>query len=286
MPRRPHSYVLAMAIVLVTGGSSGIGLATVRRLAAAGHQVFSASRRPDRNGVPAGVTPLVLDLADPAAAAPAVAAVVEAAGRLDVLVNNAGIGAVGSTEETSDDDAHRILEVNLFAPMRLARAAIPVMRGQGHGRIINVTSMNDVLPAPFGGWYSASKAALASASAVLESEVAGFGIRVTVVAPGLFRTEMAEELDDFEVPDDSPYGATLEGLRRQNAARIPAAGDPDEVAAAIEACIDADEPPARVVVGADAESMEKLVRTTPPDEFRRLLREFVAALPAEPSDVS
>ena len=78
-----------MAIILVTGGSSGIGLAIVRRLAGAGHQVFSASRKPDRNGVPAGVTPLVLDLADPTAAAPTVDAVVEAAGGLDALVNNA-----------------------------------------------------------------------------------------------------------------------------------------------------------------------------------------------------
>ena len=138
--------------------------------------------------------------------------------------------------------------------------------------------MNDVLPAPFGGWYSASKAALASASVVLDAEVAGFGIRVTVVAPGLFRTEMSEALDDFAVADDSPYAALLEGLRRQNAARIPTAGDPDEVAIAIEACIDADEPPARVVVGADAESMDKLIRTTPPDEFGQLLRKFVADL--------
>src|SRR5437764_376918 len=80
-------------------------------------RVFSASRNPDRNGVPEGVTPRVLDLADPAAAAPAVTAVVDAAGGLDVLVNNAGVGAVGSTEETSDDEARRILEVNLFAPV-------------------------------------------------------------------------------------------------------------------------------------------------------------------------
>ena len=253
----------------------------MRRLAAAGHRVFAASRDPERGGLPDGVTPITLDLADPEAAGPAVRAVVDAAGRLDVLVNNAGTGGLGALEEATDDEALRILQVNLLGPMRLARAAIPVMREQGAGRIINVTSMNDVLPAPFGGWYSASKAALASASVVLDGEVHGFGISVTVVAPGLFRTEMSASLASFEVAADSPYRAAFAGLMAENEARISAAADPDEVAAAIERCIDADDPPARVVVGADAEAMSRLVHDTPPDEFRRLLRGFVAGLPGK-----
>jgi NAD(P)-dependent dehydrogenase (short-subunit alcohol dehydrogenase family) len=270
-----------MAIVLVTGGSSGIGLATVRRLAASGDQVFAASRKPLRAPLPDGVTPIPVDLAEPAAASIAVSTVVDACGRLDVLVNNAGSGTLGPLEDITDDDAHRMFEINLFAPLRLARAAVPIMRVQGGGRIVNVTSMNDVLPAPFGGWYSASKAALASASAVLDAEVHGFGIFVTVVAPGLFRTEMAESLASYRVAEDSAYRVVFAALTAQNAARLAAAGDPDDVAAVIEGCIRDAEPPARVIVGSDAVAMANLVHDTSADDFARLLRDFVAGLAAE-----
>jgi NAD(P)-dependent dehydrogenase (short-subunit alcohol dehydrogenase family) len=267
-----------VAVVLVTGGSAGIGRATVQRLAAGGHRVFAASRRPERSPLPDGVTPVVLDVADPAAAAPCIDAVVDAAGRIDALVNNAGTGAIGALEETGDDEAAHIFEVNLFGPMRLARAAIPRMREQGGGRIVNVTSMNDVLPAPFAGWYSASKAALASASRVLDAEVHRFGIDVSVVAPGLFRSEMSDQLTTMEVPADSIYASTLAAVREQNIARIPSAGDPAEVADAIATCIDAPSPPGRVVVGFDAQSMAKLVHDTSDDDFTAMLRAFVAGL--------
>ncbi len=267
-----------MAVVLVTGGSSGIGLATVHRLAAAGHRVFAAARNPSRNPLPDGVTPLVLDVADPDAAEPAVKSVVDDAGRLDVLVNNAGTGQIGPVEEAGDDEARRVFEVNVVGPIRLARAAIPVMRAQGGGRIVNVTSMNDVLPSPFGGWYSASKAALASISSVLGAEVHQFGISVTVVAPGFFLTEMAQSLGATELPADSIYLDALTTLRAQNIGRLDGAGDPDDVAAAIELCIDAPEPPARVVVGADAEAFAKLVHDTDADTFAAMLRDFVAQL--------
>jgi NAD(P)-dependent dehydrogenase (short-subunit alcohol dehydrogenase family) len=268
-----------MSGVLVTGGSSGIGLATVRRLAAAGHQVFCGSRQPSRAALPGGVTPLPLDVADPAAPA-AIQSVVTAAGRLDVLVNNAGAGSLAPLEETADAEAHRIFEVNVFGPMRLASAALPVMRAQGGGRIINVTSENDTAPAPFGGWYSASKAALASLSMVLGAEVHPFGVFVTVVAPGLFRTEMSARLPDFTVAAGSAYTTPFGALMAGNSAALQHAGDPDEVARAIEDCIAASEPPARIVVGADAAEMDAQVRQASAEDLARLLRDFVAGLTA------
>ncbi len=270
-----------MAVVLVTGGSSGIGLATVRRLAAAGDRVFAASRNPARGPLPDGVTPIAVDVADPAAATAAIKSVVDSSGRIDALVNNAGTGPLGPIEETADDEAHRIFEVNFFGPLRLARAAVPVMREQGTGRIVNVTSMNDSVPAPFGGFYSASKAALASASVVLGAEVHGFGIRVTVVAPGLFRTEMADSRSSYRVAEGSAYQDAFQGMTAHTAAE-PATADPDEVAVAIEKCLRAADPPARVVVGADAEEMAKLVHDASADDFARLLRDFVAELAAGP----
>ncbi len=267
-----------MAVVLVTGGSSGIGLATVRRLAAAGDRVFCGSRDPYRVSLPPGVTPLATDVADPEAARAAVGSVAEAAWLLDVLVNNAGTGSLAPLEEADDAEAHRIFEVNVFGPMRLARAALPVMRAQGGGRIINVTSENDTAPAPFGGWYSASKAALASLSTVLDAEVRGAGVMVTVVAPGLYGTAMAQALPSFGVTADSPYAAEFAALRERTLAALQRAGDPDEVAEAIEDCIRAAEPPARIVVGADALAMDKIIRQAGADDVARLLRDFVAGL--------
>jgi NAD(P)-dependent dehydrogenase (short-subunit alcohol dehydrogenase family) len=267
-----------MSVVLVTGGTSGIGLAVVRRLAAAGDQIFCASRSAASVVLPEGVTPVALDIADLAACQAAVRSVVDVAGRLDVLVNNAGTGSLAPLEEAGDEEAHRIFEVNVFGPMRLAQAALPVMRAQGGGRIVNVTSVNDVAPAPFGGWYSASKAALASLSAVLDAELHGSGIFVTVIAPGLFRTAMAEQLPFCQVPDDSAYTGAFRALRRENAAALEAAGDPDEVARAIEDCIRASRPPARVVVGADGIEMDAAVRQASAEDLATLLRDFAASL--------
>jgi NAD(P)-dependent dehydrogenase (short-subunit alcohol dehydrogenase family) len=267
-----------MAVVLVTGGSSGIGLATVRRLAAAGHQVFCGSRDPSRAALPGGVTPVVTDVGNPASGRAAVRAVVSVAGRLDVLVNNAGTGGPGPVEETADERAHEIFEVNLFGPARLAAAAVPVMRAQGGGRIINVTSANDTVPAPFAGWYSASKAALASLSTVLDAEVHQFGIHVTVVAPGLFRTPMAEHLADEREWPGSSYAAVLGALPGHAAEALEQAGDPDEVARAIEDCMAASDPPARIVVGADAEEMIKMLAEASADDAARIMRDYVAGL--------
>ena len=267
-------------IVLVTGGSSGIGHAIVRRLAGAGHRVYAASRHPTRVPLPDGVTPVVLDVSSPASARAAIDEVVGLAGGLDALVNNAGVGQNGPIEEADDEEGRYVFEVNFFGPLRLARRAVPEMRAAGGGRIVNVTSMNDVLPAPFGGLYSASKAALASASVALGAEVAAFGIRVTVVAPGLFRTDMAAELGRHVVDPDSHYRHALEGQLAQNLDRLAAAGDPDDVAAAVEACLASPDPPARIVVGRDAAGFERLVRESTPDDFAAMLRDYVSQLTA------
>jgi NAD(P)-dependent dehydrogenase (short-subunit alcohol dehydrogenase family) len=267
-----------MSVVLVTGGSSGIGLATVRRLAASGHQVYCGSRNPSRAALPGGVTPVAVDVGDPESGRAAVRSVVAAAGRLDVLVNNAGTGGTGALEEIPDERAHDIFEVNLFGPMRLAAAAVPVMRARGGGRIINVTSANDTVPAPFGGWYSASKAALASASIVLDAEVHAFGIFVTVVAPGLFRTPMAQRLTDRPDVAGSRYAAELSALPDRAAASLEHAGDPDDVARAIEDCMASADPPTRIVVGADAEEMISMIGGAAPGEVAAVMRGHVAGL--------
>lgn len=267
-----------MVNVLVTGGSTGIGLATVRRLTSAGHRVYAASRNPRRPELPEGAVPVVMDIASLESTRRALDEVIGQAGRLDVLVNNAGTGYRGAVEETGDDECRRVFDVNFFGPLGLARMVVPGMRAQGGGRIINVTSMNDVLAAPFAGLYSASKAALSSASAVLGAEVAHFGIRVTVVAPGLFRTELAESMGNEAVDPRSQYRAALEGLVAADSDRLAAAADPDGVARAVEECMVSDDPPARMVVGLDAEGFDRLLRKATPEEFAAMLRDYVGQL--------
>jgi NAD(P)-dependent dehydrogenase (short-subunit alcohol dehydrogenase family) len=267
-----------MTVALITGGSSGIGLATVRRLADAGHQVFYASRNPAPVPLPSAITHVRLDLADPVAGDAAVQSVLDAAGRLDVLVNNAGTAVLAPLEEADDAEARRTFEVNTFGPMRLIQAALPAMRARGGGRIINVTSVNDIAVAPFGGWYSASKAALAALSMVLGAELDGSGIFVTVVAPGLFMTGMAEQLPFVRVADDSRYARVFDKLRAESAMELAAAGDPDEVAQAIADCIAATPPPARIVVGADGVAMDETVRKASAEDMAVMLREYVASL--------
>lgn len=273
----------AMAVVLVTGGSSGIGRATVRRLAAGGDRVFYGSRTAvpeDFRAFGPDVTHVPLDLADPASCAAAVPAVTTAAGRLDVLVNCAGTGGLAPLEEAPDSEAHRIFEVNVFGPMRLVRAAVPVMRAGRGGRIVNVTSLNDIAPAPFGGWYSASKSALMSLSYVLGAELAGTGIAVTVVAPGLFRTPMSESLPAQRTAPDSRFAGAFATLAKFSADRLDSAGDPDDAARVIEDCIRSDAPPARVIAGADGIAMEKVVRAASAEDLARMLGEAVGKLTA------
>ena len=140
--------------VLVTGASSGIGEATVRRLLADGLSVFAAARRVERMAPleAAGATPIALDLTDDASMSAAIAAVEREAGRLDVLVNNAGYGSYGALEDVPIEEGRRQFEVNIFGLARLTQLALPMMRAQGSGRIINVSSMGGVMWEPFGAW--------------------------------------------------------------------------------------------------------------------------------------
>lgn len=178
-------------VALVTGASSGIGAATARRLAAAGYRVYGAGRRAERLEELRrdGVTPLVLDLLDEGSLTTAVKQIREDAGRLDVLVNNAGYGAFGAVEDVPLEEARRQFEVNLFGLARLVQLSLPIMRARGTGTIINVSSVAGRVAGPLGGWYHATKFALEGFSDSLRQEVAPFGIRVVVVQPGAIKTE-------------------------------------------------------------------------------------------------
>lgn len=172
-------------VALVTGGSSGIGAACAQLLRDTGWQVYTVSRHPH---TAEGVRHLCADITDEAAVHAAVASVTAEAGRLDLLVNNAGCGISGAIEFTQPAEARRQLDVNFFGMVNLCHEVLPIMRKAGGGRIINTSSVAAPVPIPFQAFYSASKAAINSYTMALANEVRPFGISVCAIMPGDIQT--------------------------------------------------------------------------------------------------
>ncbi len=180
-----------MKVVLITGASSGIGYEAAQRLARRGCKVYAAARRlelmePLRQE---GIVPVSLDVCDEASMRQCVDTVLQAEGRIDVLVNNAGYGYFGAVENVSDTEARRQLEVNVFGLAALCRLVIPIMRKQGSGRIVNTSSIAGLMVLPFGGWYHVSKYSVEALSDALRMELRPFGIKVSMIEPGGIKTD-------------------------------------------------------------------------------------------------
>ncbi len=189
--RRPEETV-----VLITGASSGIGKACAEHLARRGYRVFGTSRRapfPPAPTAPGQPIMLQMDVTQDESVRRAVDFIVRETGRLDVVVNNAGFGVAGAVEDTSIDEAKSQLETNFFGVLRVCRAALPVMRAQGEGLIVNISSLGGVIALPFQALYSASKFAVEGLTEALRLEVRPFGIRVTMIEPGDMRTGFTDQ---------------------------------------------------------------------------------------------
>lgn len=178
-------------IILITGASAGIGRATAELLLKRGDRVYAGARRVERmqDLQLLGAKTLALDVTDESSLKTAVATILKAEGRLDVLVNNAGYGAHGAIEDVPLEEARQQFEVNLFGLARLTQLVLPAMRAAGCGRIINISSIAGKVTMPTGGWYHASKHALEAYSDALRLEVAQFGIQVVLIEPGPIKTE-------------------------------------------------------------------------------------------------
>lgn len=253
-----------MSVALITGTSSGIGQATALHLARQGYRVFATMRNAATGGEPLrsaaaaeklALEILPLDVTDAGSVTGAVAEAESRAGRLDVLVNNAGIGTLATVEEVTDAQARELFETNFFGPLRMMRAVLPGMRRRGGGTIVNVSSVAAHITGPLNGLYSASKRALEGLSEAVAIEARRFGVRVVIIEPGFFRTEIvARAAAEAAARDGSPYAelrrrmAMIYGHAAQNG------GDPADVARAIGEAIAAPAPRLRHLVGDDAQA--------------------------------
>lgn len=219
-------------VALITGVSSGIGAAVAVKLANAGFRVFGTSRAPQRLAPIPGVETLALDVTDDTAVRVAVAEVIERAGRIDVLVNNAGLGIAGAAEESSIAQARSLFETNFFGVIRLTNEVLPHMRHRGSGRIINVSSVLGYLPAPYAALYSASKHAVEGYTESLDHELREYGVRALLVEPGYTRTDFESNMWDADTPQPA-YAENRETVRATVAAKIRGAELPDVVANAV-----------------------------------------------------
>jgi NAD(P)-dependent dehydrogenase (short-subunit alcohol dehydrogenase family) len=240
---------------LITGASSGFGHAIAEAALARGDAVLATARSTVglKDLATAGAAVAALDVTDAAQRDAAVASAIERFGRIDVLVNNAGRTQVGAVEETTDEELRALFDLHLFGPAALTRAVLPHMRRQGGGAIVQMSSVGGQVTAPGFGAYCATKFALEGLTETLRDEVAPFGIHTLIVEPGAFRTGLFRPGAAYQSAEMPEYADTVGPTRayvRDNDGTQP--GDPAKAAQAILAALDAEEPPLRLVLGADA----------------------------------
>ena len=260
-------------VALVTGASSGIGEAAADELLGAGFNVYGTSRKAAAGENRNGIVFLPLDVTNDESVAAVVREVLERSGRIDVLVNNAGLGIAGAAEESSIKQARALFDTNLFGSIRMTRAVLPQMREQGSGRVINVSSVLGLVPAPFGALYAATKHAIEGYSESLDHEVREYGIRVLLVEPAYTRTSF----DANAIPADEPLPLYERRRGVQDVVLAEAIKDGDEpsvVGETIVAAATDTRPKLRYPAGTLARRVSKLRRYAPSNLFDRQIRKI------------
>lgn len=252
-------------VVLITGGSSGIGKSIGEFLHQKGFVVYGTSRNPER--VLDSVFPLVqVDVRDSNSIVSAVANIITKSGRLDIVINNAGVGITGPLEEIPTAEIKNNFETNFFGPIEVMKAVLPQMRSQKSGLIINITSIAGYMGLPYRSVYSASKGALELITEALRMEVKSFGIQITNVAPGDFATNIASGRFHAPVIEGSayeiPYGNTLKMMDEH----VDSGSNPLEMAAAIYQIIQDPNPRIHYKVGAFMQKFSIILKRILPDK--------------------
>ncbi|HMF74636.1 MAG TPA: oxidoreductase [Bryobacteraceae bacterium] len=241
---------------LITGSSRGLGRHLAEAVLQAGHKLVATARQPAQladlvQKYGKQVRTVALNVADPAAAPNAIQAAIDAFGRLDVVVNNAGYGNMATIEDVTDEDFRAQIETNFYGVVNVTKAAVPVLRKQGSGHIIQISSIGGRLGTPGLSAYQSAKWAVEGFSEVLAKEVQPFGIKVTIVEPGGFRTDWGSSMTIAEIREEyKPTFAALIEWRRSNQGKER--GDPAKAAQVILQIAGMEEPPLRLLLGSDA----------------------------------
>ena len=260
-------------VVLITGVSSGIGQATARLGAQRGFTVFGTSRNPSGIEAIPSVEVLPLDVRFDESVDACLEAVLKQAGRLDTLINNAGYELGGAIEEATLEEVKAQFETNFFGVVRMVKAVLPIMRGQGNGQIITISSLSGLAPVPFLGVYSASKFALEGYTEGLRHEVKPLNIQVSLVEPGFIKTNLVvnRQYTADQISDYAPWRQRAFEAMRQYEERAP---EPSLVAECVLRIIKSKSPRLRYKVGKDAIRTTRLRRILPEGLFEHGARSY------------
>ena len=258
-------------VVLITGASSGIGLSTANFLLEKGFVVYGTSRSTAK-AASFNFNLVALDVLKVDTINNAVATVLEKEGRLDVLINNAGMGITGPVEDTPTDEMRKVFDTNLFGAVDVMKAVLPQMRRQKKGTIINVTSIAGYMGLPYRGLYSATKGALELVTESVRMEVKSFGIDVVNIAPGDFATNIAAGRYHTPVFENSAYKEVYEANLALMDAHVSSGMDPIEMAKAVYKIIETKNPKVHYKVGGFMEKFSIVLKRVLPDKmYEKLL---------------
>lgn len=263
-------------VVLITGGSSGIGKAIGEYLNNKGFTVYGTSRNPENYKGKCNFPLLSMDVVAIESIQAAVEDLISREGRIDVLVNNAGVGISGPIEETPNAEIKKAFDTNVFGPINVIKAVLPQMRAQGCGHIVNITSIAGYMGLPYRGIYSATKAALEIITEALRMELHQFGIQLTNVAPGDFATNIAAGRYHVPLQKESPYHEAYSGTLKLMNEHVDRGEDPMTMAKAIYKIIETKNPKIHYKVGAPLQKLSIVLKRILPDKLyeKMLLNHF------------
>ena len=261
--------------VLITGGSSGIGKAIGEYLTDRGYQVFGTSRNPEN--ISNSVFPLLkMDVNEVASIEAVIAEILRKAEKIDVVINNAGVGITGPIEETPESEIKKAFQTNFHGPINVIKAVLPQMRKQGFGQILNITSIAAYMGLPYRGIYSASKAALEITIEAMRMETLQFGVKMTNIAPGDFATNIASGRYHAPELENSPYKKDYGNTLKMMNEHVDNGGDPLEMAKAVHKIIETPNPRIHYKVGSSLQKFSIVLKRILPDKVyeRMLLRHY------------